>query len=45
MNSHIFSVVECGHRVSKHVVTAGITVSLWIQYKSVVSENYNKILH
>ncbi len=44
MNSHIFSFVECGHRVSKH--HGGITVNLGLQYKSiaVVCENYTKML-
>ncbi len=46
MHLHIFSFVECGHRVSKHVVTAGITVNFILQYNpmAVVSENYNKML-
>ncbi len=42
MNLHIFSFVECGHRVSKHVDGHnGITVNLGLQYKSVavVCEN------
>ncbi len=46
MNSHIFSFVECGHRVSKHADSPGIT-ELILQDNPMtdVSENYNKILH
>ncbi len=49
MNSHIFSFVECGLRMSKHL--DGHNSDRWdnsefIQYKSiaVVSENYTKML-
>ncbi len=45
MHLHIFSFVECGHRVSKHVDDRWDNLD--IQYKSiaVVSENDNKMLH
>ncbi len=42
MHLHIFSFVECGHRVSKHV-DGGITVYN-INPVAVISENYNKML-
>ncbi len=48
MHSHIFSFIECGHRVSKHVDghNSEITVNLglYINPGSVISENYNKML-
>ncbi len=44
MHLHIFSFVECGHRVSKHVVTAGITLKYNINPVAVISGDDNKML-
>ncbi len=43
MNSHIFSFVECGHRVSKHVDDRWDNTGIQYNPDAVIGEDYNKI--